>query len=400
MYDLASGVGRSLIITSSALFPICTGKAVLSTYTPSDAIHQVLTSRLNSHIGSLVSSLLASLQSPSLRKSSLITISSALNSLGYSSIARQTFLNAREDLLRKRKRSIKFEGDTELYVAELSMVVFGMVRNTSEWFMVSWKETGMASGFVRWALSQIHSFALTFRRQVYGNVNVGSSTGGYDKATAARARAVALESGQQLKDVGLDFGFVLEELLRSEEEQMAMNVTRFEELPGDAAAAAAIATYDGLITDSPTSAGSAATSANARRPARAADRSPEPEVYTAPPVTNRRRAIDISASAVAAESAAGGAGPPGTPPRVRSLRQGHALPPAVKTMPIPSLTLTLADEASGISHRISSADLPKVTAQEIRRNSVMMTSMGTGMGMGNGSAAGMSSRGGLDTLEE
>ncbi|PWN24577.1 hypothetical protein BDZ90DRAFT_205221, partial [Jaminaea rosea] len=197
------------------------GKAMLSTYASSSSstgggsggidatMHAVLSARLATHTSALVSSLLGVLRSPStLRKSTLISTAAHLTSLGYSSIARQVFLSTRDESLRRRKRAIKFEGDTELYVSELGMVVFGTVRNTSEWFMSAWKEAGLASGFVRWALGQVHGFAVTFRRQVYGRRG--------DDSVAERARRVAMESAQQLKDVGLDFTFVLEELLKSE----------------------------------------------------------------------------------------------------------------------------------------------------------------------------------------
>lgn len=342
------------------------GKAVLSTYTPSDPLYQVLSTRLSTQTAVLVSSLLSTLQSATLRKSSLVALASRLSSLGYSSIARQTFLTSREDLLRKRKRAIKFEGDTELYVAELSMVVFGMVRNTSEWFMAAWKEAGMASGFVKWALAQIHSFAITFRRQVYGGMqeskNAGVAASSFGVETASRAKAVAMDSARQLKDVGLDFGFVLEELLKSEEEQQEGELTRRlgtigleeQDLKSSSSTTAplSINKSDSNVNQASTSQPKSSSQGVLGRVAQFEGASSTP----LPPATDSTR-----------------------PRRKQSINNRGGAPA------IPSLTLTLADEASGISHRISSADVPAVHAQEFRRRSTLQ--MGSRAAGGAGGAA-------------
>jgi hypothetical protein len=46
----------------------------------------------------------------------------------------------------KRVRAIKFEGDISIYVSELAIVCFTVIRHTSDWFMTAFKETKMASG--------------------------------------------------------------------------------------------------------------------------------------------------------------------------------------------------------------------------------------------------------------
>lgn len=429
-----------------AVEKISKGKAMLSTYTPADAIHAVLSDRLSTHTTALVTSLLSALKSTTLRKGTLVSLASHLTALGYSSIARQTFLSTREELLRKRKRSIKFEGDTELYVSELSMVVFGMVRNTSEWFMAAWKESGMASGFVKWALAQVHSFALTFRRQVYGNsVTTSSRNGSTDsyegsQDSAERARTVAMESAQQLKDVGLDFTFVLRELLKTEKEQAAL---------ARAATAAVVASqskqpYSSTRTRASSGASSSTTPSRATVNSSAVSRPSTPkDGYASLPSTQpspKRRGGIISSRIADFESTSGTASSTGVlvPSSPRSARAGLTNPnrpsrstsvssngsaaddmhpfnlgrsssrsgslgaasnaPPVPPLPssslplssatysagvgsqrdggisstvqmpvVPSLTLTLADEASGISHRISSTDLPLISAQEIRK---------------------------------
>ncbi|CAO1624657.1 unnamed protein product [Parajaminaea phylloscopi] len=454
-----------------AVDKVAKGKAMLSTYTPADSVHPVMSSRLAAHTTSLVTSLLLALKSSTLRKGTLVILASHLTALGYSSIARQTFLSTREELLRKRKRSIKFEGDTEMYVSELSMVVFGMVRNTSEWFMAAWKESGMASGFVKWALAQIHSFALTFRRQVYGNSVSTSTEGGSgdsydDKGDAAqRAREVAMESAQQLKDVGLDFTFVLRELLKTEKEQAALaraataavvaaSQSRHAASGGTSKPRAGSNASGSTSTLRTTgeSMGPPETPASAARPVTpkeetmslpSAQASPKrrggfianriadfetPSGSTPPPRTARSgapasarpyRSTSVSSNGSAGDevhpttlgrsssrgasygtspdappvpplpSPAGGTStsrtgaPPsssymlhahtaqrGSAPSTTTTTSSSSSPPSSypnHAPVVPSLTLTLADEASGISHRISSTDLPLITAQDIRK---------------------------------
>lgn len=48
--------------------------------------------------------------------------------------------------MRKRVRQIKFEGDVSLYISELAMVSFTLVKNTCEWYMAAFKDNRMASG--------------------------------------------------------------------------------------------------------------------------------------------------------------------------------------------------------------------------------------------------------------
>lgn len=121
--------------------------------------------------------------------------------------AREIFLAARSELLRRRSRQIKFEGDVSLHIAELALVHFTLVKNTSEWYMSAFKDNGMASGFVKWAAAQIQAYAEIFRRQVYGVAD-------QDPGVIAEAIEISKSSAAQLRDVGLSFGFLLDELLR------------------------------------------------------------------------------------------------------------------------------------------------------------------------------------------
>jgi hypothetical protein len=140
----------------------------------------------------LVTSLLQDLSDHSIRKSGVVRTTSCLLRLNQGERARETFLKGRGTLVRKRARQIKFEGDISMYISELAMVSFTLVKNTCEWYMAAFKDNRMASGknsisfffpsnsfyvlnllfcslgFVRWASEQVEIYAETFRRQVYG----------------------------------------------------------------------------------------------------------------------------------------------------------------------------------------------------------------------------------------
>jgi hypothetical protein len=75
-----------------------------------------------------------------------VRTTASLLRLGQAERARETFLSGRGTLVRKRVRQIKFEGDVSLYISELAMVSFTLVKNTCEWYMAAFKDNRMASG--------------------------------------------------------------------------------------------------------------------------------------------------------------------------------------------------------------------------------------------------------------
>lgn len=85
------------------------------------------------------------LSSSTLRRSGAIQLVAFFYRLGQADVARSTFLNARTEILRRRARTIKFEGDISLYIGELAVVSFMGVKNTTDWFTAAFRENGMAS---------------------------------------------------------------------------------------------------------------------------------------------------------------------------------------------------------------------------------------------------------------
>ncbi|GAA5974202.1 hypothetical protein JCM11641_003323 [Rhodosporidiobolus odoratus] len=182
------------------------GKQVLPQIAGDTHASHLFRAKLDQRISELVSALLNDLSDHAIRKSGVVRTTSWLLRLGQGERARETFLTARGKLVRKRARQIKFEGDISMYISELAMVCFTLIKNTCEWYMAAFKDNRMASGFVRWASEQVEIYADMFRRQVYG--------ADQDGKVIEESLEVTKTHGAMLRDVGLDFTFLLDGLLR------------------------------------------------------------------------------------------------------------------------------------------------------------------------------------------
>lgn len=163
------------------------GQDLLKTVASNQSAKNLLEARIEQLKPSLISQLAHDLSSLELRKSQSTRLVSLLSRLKEADLARDTFLQARREVMMKRVRAIRCEGDTSIYVSELAIVCFSVIRHTSDWYMTAFKENRMASGtswnritlngavadmemvsgFVTWAKEQIETFADMFRRQVY-----------------------------------------------------------------------------------------------------------------------------------------------------------------------------------------------------------------------------------------
>ncbi|KDN38089.1 hypothetical protein K437DRAFT_259527 [Tilletiaria anomala UBC 951] len=182
------------------------GNEMLAACAKGDLLHAQIGARLQQHATSLKAALCLALSSPVLKKASVVRFVSYMLRLDQGETARELFLNSRSELLKRRCRQIRFEGDVGLYISELALVHFTIVKNTSEWYMSAFKDNRMASGFIKWATAQIGLYADTFRKQVY-DADHGADK---DPRVVAEAVEISQRSASQLKEVGLDFGFLLE----------------------------------------------------------------------------------------------------------------------------------------------------------------------------------------------
>lgn len=109
---------------------------------PLYALHESFTTCTNE----LVDAICTELASPVQRKSTMVRDVGLLLRLDKGREARQLFLDARTELLRRRTRQIKYEGDVSLYISELAVLHFTLIKNTGDWYMSAFKEYKMASG--------------------------------------------------------------------------------------------------------------------------------------------------------------------------------------------------------------------------------------------------------------
>ncbi|KAG6831966.1 hypothetical protein H0H87_003301 [Tephrocybe sp. NHM501043] len=154
----------------------------------------------------LTKSLLDSLSLPSARKSTVVSLISYLLRMKAGPAARSTFLQMRTKVLKTHVRKIKFDGQVQTYVGDLAVVYFTGIKHTADWFLASFKENEVASAFIDWAKSQIEDFAANFRKQVF--------TSDVDPQVVSNAMSITYaQSRKLLQDYGLDFRYLLDELL-------------------------------------------------------------------------------------------------------------------------------------------------------------------------------------------
>lgn len=142
------------------------GTDLLRTVAANPQAHELLSARLDTLRPNLVSALTFDLSSPEIRKAPAVRLITLLVQLGKADVARDTFLQARRDVMLRRVRDILAEGDISLYISELAVVCFTIIRHTSDWYMSAFKENRMASGGSR--LRKAVSIADTGRLCVLG----------------------------------------------------------------------------------------------------------------------------------------------------------------------------------------------------------------------------------------
>ncbi|KZO96407.1 hypothetical protein CALVIDRAFT_481374 [Calocera viscosa TUFC12733] len=162
--------------------------------------------KLSNFEQTLRSSILDDLSSPVHRKAAVVHLCGLLTRLGAAIEARDTYLKMRSEVIRKRARAIRFDGDITQYINELAVVTFTGIKMTSDWYTSAFKENDMASGMVQWAKGEVELYATSFRRQVYGpDVSLDVIS---ESIAAAR-----VQSKRLLQDSGLDFSYLLDDLL-------------------------------------------------------------------------------------------------------------------------------------------------------------------------------------------
>ncbi|KAH8835121.1 hypothetical protein DL96DRAFT_1666039 [Flagelloscypha sp. PMI_526] len=160
----------------------------------------LLTAQLNT-------SLLASISLSSNRRSNVIALATWLTRLGAGSAARSSFLAMRSNVLDGLIRKIRFEGHIGAYVGDLATVYFTCIKHTADWFLASWKENEVASAFIEWARQEVVKYCDMFRKQVYSD--------DVERKVVEEAKNITYaQSRKLLQEYGLDFRFLLDDLLQ------------------------------------------------------------------------------------------------------------------------------------------------------------------------------------------
>ncbi|KAK6064883.1 Exocyst complex component EXO84 [Seiridium cupressi] len=119
-----------------------------------------------------------------------------LTRLGFEDRAREAYLEARGELVKKRSRQCVFQGDLHLYIWQLSFAYFSIIRNTVACFQSCFPQV-MLSACVKWAKEEVENFNAILARQLSSVEKDGEAW----RECMDRAKIHA----QMLAEVHLDF---------------------------------------------------------------------------------------------------------------------------------------------------------------------------------------------------
>ncbi|KAF9924134.1 exocyst complex component exo84 [Mortierella alpina] len=163
--------------------------------------------RLDERVSRLSRAIIVDLGQPHITKVAVQRDVAWLERLGCMDQARDVFLSNRTKVNRNRMSQVNAKKDPVVHVEELAMIVFTTIKNTSEWFKLSFKDSKMTSALVKWAKQEIEYFADIYKDIVFGSQQQSNFQ------VIADCSKTAQEHCNKLREVGLDLAFVLEGVL-------------------------------------------------------------------------------------------------------------------------------------------------------------------------------------------
>lgn len=148
------------------------------------------------------------LTSPAATKSQIQDDIDRLLRLGLGDQARDIYLTSRSSVIRHRVRQLQFGGDTVSYMIDYSDVFFKLIRNTCEWFGVSFHDPSMASGFMKWIQKEVTEFSHIFRKQTFQMQ--------HEFHIIADCVITVTGQCQSLSDIGLDITSFFDKLIQDD----------------------------------------------------------------------------------------------------------------------------------------------------------------------------------------
>lgn len=185
-----------------AVRSILKGRALVQTAATDDLAAELTSLKLDERADRLAHVLCLDLADESSKSRVVKELVALLVAIDRTDLARTTFLEARAALIQKRTRGVLFEGDLSLYISDLALVQFALIKNTATIYTAAFIAPQEMSGLIAWAKIQVEKFADVFNRQLYG-VSVTSQS--YQDSLEAVSRQIAV-----LRDIGLDLSFVVE----------------------------------------------------------------------------------------------------------------------------------------------------------------------------------------------
>ncbi|KAI9501525.1 hypothetical protein BX070DRAFT_227999 [Coemansia spiralis] len=111
---------------------------------------------VETHITDLARLILADLLIPCSPRKQVAANISLLHSLGWDKEAKEASWY-----------HLKLEGNTRLYIRELAIVFFRLIRNTCEWYSEFFTDSTMISALIAWVRQEMAGYAVIFRRHVF-----------------------------------------------------------------------------------------------------------------------------------------------------------------------------------------------------------------------------------------
>ncbi|BFZ58844.1 exocyst complex component exo84 [Savitreella phatthalungensis] len=218
---------------SAAVRSLHRGRALVKDASADDLAGALVALRLDERADHLAARLAEELSQEALsRRTRVITeLVGCLSSIDRSQLAHETFFAARTELIVKRLGGIQFEGDVLLYISDVSLVHFHLIRQTAVLYNETFasnrelsidrkrtsspsrassepdRPTTVAVGaaLIAWARDEADKFADVFSRQLYG---MATHADLYQEALAAVSRNIST-----LRDIGMDLSFWLQHRL-------------------------------------------------------------------------------------------------------------------------------------------------------------------------------------------
>ncbi|KAJ1648199.1 exocyst complex component exo84 [Coemansia asiatica] len=119
------------------------------------------------HTSGLARLILADLLIPCSPRAQVSANIQLLHRLGWDKEAKEAFLASRSATIKNRTRQLKLEGNTRLYIRELAIVYFRLIRNTCEWYSSFFADPTLVSALIAWVRQEMAEYAVIFRRHVF-----------------------------------------------------------------------------------------------------------------------------------------------------------------------------------------------------------------------------------------